>query len=140
MSDTPDRQQVLDWLTETIQGVVGPNGEFDVNAPGEPSNFPAIYAEESEQSADDGTEPGATRYELTVEFEGYVAGGKGIEAAAERSALYEALITAILDGAGWPPCIEEIHEGSMRLATATLADERRLGFNLTVTINFVVRR
>lgn len=140
MTDIAERQQVIDWLTETIQGVVGPDGEFEINPSGEPSNFPAIYAEESDQSADDSTEPGATRYDLEFGLEGYVSGGNGIEATTARSELYEALIRAILDATGWPACIEEIHEGDMRLSTATLAAARRLGFNLTVTISFVVRR
>ncbi|MBN8843256.1 MAG: hypothetical protein J0H88_08405 [Sphingomonadales bacterium] len=140
MSGTPERQQVIDWLTGTIEGVVGPDGEFEINPSGEPASFPAIYAEESDQSADDTTEPGATRYELEFGLEGYVSGGSGIEATTARSELYDALITAILDATSWPDCIEEIHEGDMRLSTATLAAARRLGFNLTVTIHFVAPR
>lgn len=140
MSGTAERQRVIEWLTERLQNIVGSDGEFEINPPGEPSRFPAIYAEEGKQSADDGTEPGATRYELSFEIEGYVEGGSGIAATSARSELYDGIVTACNDEAAWPDCIEEVHEGDMMPATTILAENRRLGFNLTMTIIFVASR
>lgn len=140
MSGTPERQLVLNWLANQLQGVVGSDGEFDLNPSGEPSRFPAIFIEESDQDADDATEPGATRYVLSFGIEGYVAGGGSLAATADRSALYAAALAACVDETAWPDCIEEVHEGGMRLATATLAEKRRLGFNLTIAVHFVVSR
>lgn len=126
---TAARQVALEWLIALIEPLIEPDGEFDVNPSGEPSNFPALYLVEEQQDADDETEPGATRYALDVTVEGYVTGGGGKVATAARSALYLQVVEAVM-GAVPPPCVEEIHEGRMLTVTTVLAAERRLGFAL----------
>jgi len=137
---TAPRQMVLDWLSAKLAELVGDEGEFEINPSGDPSRFPAVSIEESDQDADDQTEPGSTRYDLSLGIEGYVEGGNGPEVTAARSDLYEAVLAACFDPEGRPDCIEEIREGGMRMATTILAEARRLGFNLTVTFRFVVAR
>lgn len=130
------RQVILDELATRLEEI--PEcAEFDINPSGEPSAFPALILEEMDQDPDDGTEPGATRYSLKGTIEGYVKGGGGREATAARSALYLAVVRVLLGGDPIHPAVEEVHEGGMRLATATLSKERRLAFALDFEILFV---
>jgi hypothetical protein len=130
------RQEILDELASRLESI-DECEEFDLNPSGEPSTFPALYMEEGDQDADDGTEPGATRYTLKGTIEGYVKGGGGREATAARSSLYLAVVRALLGGDPIHHAVEEVHERGMRLATATLSKDKRLAFALDFEILFV---
>lgn len=134
MTEMAARQAVLGAVFARL-GEIADIAELDINPSGEPSRFPALYLVEEDQDADDRTEPATTRYGLSLTVEGYVQGGGGAEATAARSALYLAVITALM-GDPLHDIVEEIHEGRMRLATTVLAKERRLGFALGISIIF----
>lgn len=135
MTDLAARQAIIDAMVERLEPLVGTDGEFDVNASGEPSHFPSIFLEETDQTPDDRTEPAATRYTLPLIVEGYVEGSGGLAATRARSALYLSVMQAVF-GEPLHDIVEEIHEGPMRLSTAILAEKRRLGFILRIEIIF----
>lgn len=130
MTEVAIQQLAVDELVERLQAIATTlGGEFDINPPGDPSSFPALYLEEGDQDADDMTEPGTTRYSFRGTIEGYVQGGSGIVATRARSALYLQVVGALM-GAPFNPSVELVREGSMRRATVVLADARRLAFAL----------
>ena len=114
--------------------------EVLVNASGDPSKFPAICIEDPGHDPDVMTEPGATRYAFTPTIEGYVAGGDGLQATQSLNDLYLLVVEKILGDPVLGALVEEINEGSMRVATANLAAQRRMGFALDIPIVFVADR
>ena len=114
--------------------------EVQINAAGDPSQFPALFIDDAGHLPDEGTEPGSTRYEMNLTIEGYVKGGGGEDAYADLNTLYLAVVGAVLIEPPLDGLAEEINEGPMRIATAILSKERRLGFSMDLKISFVADR
>lgn len=114
--------------------------EVKINAAGDPSKFPALFIDDAGHVPDEGTEIGATRYDMNLTVEGYVAGGGGKDAYADINALYVEVVGALLSEPPLEGLAEEINEGPMRIATAILSKERRLGFSMDLKITFVADR
>jgi hypothetical protein len=111
--------------------------EVTSEATGDPSTFPALNSVEGAMEADNGTEPGATRYTVTISIEGYVEGSAGIEARTARNALYLEVVRALIDDTYLGGLAEELSEGATRRTTAYLSSQERLGFITGFIIKFV---
>jgi hypothetical protein len=111
--------------------------EVTSEATGDPSSFPALNTVEGVMQADNGTEPGATRYSVTISVEGYVEGSDGLEARTARNALYLEVIRAMIDDTMLDGLAEELSEGTTRRTTAYLSNQNRLGFIIEFTVQFV---
>lgn len=114
--------------------------EVQINAAGDPSRFPALFIDDSGHVPDEMTEPGVTRYSMNLAIEGYVQGGGGKQAYADLNALYLDVVAALLPEPPLDGLAEEIDEGPMRIATAILAKETRMGFSMDLKIAFVADR
>lgn len=109
-------------------------------ASGDPSRFPAVFIEDNGQQADSESEPGVTRYDLSLTFEGYVEGDGGAEAHAALNALYMQIVGMMLSEDMLDGLAEEISEGDLRIAPAALSSATRLGFALDFNVRFVADR
>lgn len=114
--------------------------EVERMASGDPSSYPALNIEDGGQNADNETEGGATRYDLTIAIEGYVSGGGGAEAHAAANALYGDVKKVLLSEPPLGGLAEEINEGGARFAVAILSNERRIGFVAEFIVRFVAPR
>lgn len=114
--------------------------ETRLMASGDPTAFPALFIEDNGQEADTESEPGATRYQLGLTIEGYVKGGDGPAALSDLNDLYVFTVQKLLTDSALAALVETIDEGSMRVSTATMSSQRRLGFALDILIGFVANR
>lgn len=83
---------------------------------------------------------GSTRYGLSVEVEGYVEGSGGTETHEALGALYADTVAALLTEPPLGGLAEEISEDGLRVAVADLANRRRMGFGLSIYVEFSNRR
>jgi hypothetical protein len=111
--------------------------EVTSEATGDPSSFPSLNTVEGVMEADNGTEPGATRYTVKISVEGYVEGSAGLEARTSRNALYLEVVRALIDDTYLNGLAEEMAEGTTRRTTAYLSNQERLGFVTEFTVQFV---
>lgn len=81
-----------------------------------------------------------TRYGLSVEIEGYVEGSSGDSTHEALSALYATTVAALLTEPPLGGLAEEISEDSLRVATANLANKRRMSFGLSIYVEFSNKR
>lgn len=136
---TAKRFAIIDAIETVIQDLPGV-AEVQINASGDPSQFPAAFITDTGHSPDSGTEPGATRYQMRPIIEGYVAGGDGKAATQAVNDLYLAVVTAIMADTLLQSLCEELNEGELRVATVVLSKQRRMGFELELDIQFVADR
>ena len=85
-------------------------------------------------------ECGVTRYRLSVDIEGYVEGSGGPATHAALSALYADCVAALLTDPPLGGLAETISEDGLRVAVADLANVRRMGFGLGISIEFSNQR
>jgi hypothetical protein len=135
---TAIREQILAVVDTRLAAFPG-LGEYERNPSGDPASFPALAAHDHGQRTVE-TEAGATRYALTLVVEGYVQGGTGAAASAALNELYAFVVGTLMTEVPMGGLAETIEEGELRIAVATLAGERRLGFTLEFTITFPTRR
>ena len=114
-------------------------GEVERMASGDPLGFPARHIGNDGQAVLEG-EVGATRYALSCSIEGYVEGQGGAAAAAQLNQLYADTVRTVMALIGTVPQIENVEEGDMRVAVASLASTRRLAFSTDFTITYATRR
>jgi hypothetical protein len=122
-----------------LRGIASAN-EVTSLATGDPSEFPALNVLEIGWDPDVTTEPGVTRYTLTMAVEGYVRGSDGGTARQDRNALYLAVVEAIIDEPPLGGLAEELNEGPTRPVTATLSNEERMGFVTQFIVTFPANR
>jgi hypothetical protein len=128
--------QALEAAILTVPGVA----EIQINASGDPAQFPALFITDTGHSPDVNSEPGATRYQMRPIIEGYVTGGDGKDATQNINALYLSVVNVIMADSELQTLCEEINEGELRIATVVLSKQRRMGFELEIDIQFVADR
>ena len=135
---TTIREQILQLISSRLAAI---NGVLEVerDASGDPSQYPSLNIVDDGHSILEG-EAARTRYALSVKIEGYVENDDGLDAQTARSSLYNDVIVAMMAEPPMGGLAEEITEGSLTNATATLSSERRLGFVQDFTIQFTTRR
>lgn len=133
---TAIREQILGLVDQRLAPLAE---EYERNPSDDPTRFPALAANDGGHRIVE-TEAGATRYALDLTVEGYVEGGTGAQASAALNELYAAVVATMMTEPPLGGLAETIEEGDLRVATATLASDRRLGFTLEFTITFPTRR
>lgn len=133
---TAVRELVFAAVEAALRTIAGVK-EIQRMSAGDPSRYPALFIEDGGQGSDPNSEPDATRYDLTVQIEGFVAGGDGNTAHAEMNALYVSVVETLMADATLLDLVEQLDEGALRPATAVLASKRRIGFLLDFNIVFV---
>lgn len=113
--------------------------EIEQEPSGDPSRFPAL------QIYDLGHDPvlgeaGTERFILSIGIDGFVEGGSGAAARADRNALYAEVIEALFADGAFEGLAEEIEQGKLANSVADLASKRRLGFSLDIMIHFATAR
>lgn len=139
MSVIAKREAIFRWIRDQL-AQIGGLGFIQRSPSGDPDVFPAICIEDGGHVPDVNTEPGITRYALSVIIEGYVETDFGDEASADMNQLYLDVIAKLITD---PPCgglAESIDEGALRVDVALLASKRRMGFSLDVPITFAAIR
>ena len=139
MTVVATREAILRWIKTELEKIGG-IAYLKRSAPGDPDSFPAICIEDGGHSPDVETEPGVTRYTMSVYIEGYVQTECGEEAEGDMNQLYLDVVRKLMVE---PPCgglAEEINEGEFRSDIALLGSVRRMGFNLTIIITFAASR
>lgn len=136
---TAKRLAIFD-LVETRARALAGVAEVLRLATGDPSRFPALFLEDNGQQADSETEPGVTRYSLGLTIEGYVEGDGGAEAHAALNSLYMQVVAMMLAADLLGGLAEEVTEGDLRIASASLTSAMRLGFALDFNVQFVADR
>ncbi len=113
--------------------------EVEEEPSGDPSRFPAL------QIYDLGHDPvmgeaGTERFILSIGIDGFVEGGSGASARADRTALYTEVIEALFADGAFEGLAEEVEQGKLANSVADLASKRRLGFSLDIAIHFATAR
>lgn len=133
---TAKREAIFAAL-ETVLGTIPGIASVERMAPGEPSEFPAIMIEDVGQQRIPG-EVGSSRYALQAVVEAYVVGE--VNAHGQLNEIYVEVVKAITAEPPLGGLVDEINEGGLRVAVATLASKRRLGFALDIEIEFSADR
>lgn len=114
--------------------------ELELMPSSDPASFPALHFIDEGQGRETDYEPGANRYRMAFTIEGFVEGTGGAAAHAALNALYSKTLSSVVRTADASDLIEEIEEGSMRIAVAPLANMHRLAFSHDFTVTFVTLR
>lgn len=133
------RLAIVEEIETRLRAISGV-AEVQINAAGDPTRFPALFIDDAGHVPDEGTEPQSTRYDMNLTIEGYAEGGGGRDAYAEINQLYVDVVATLLSEPPLDGLAEEVNEGPMRIATAILSKERRLGFSMDLKISFVADR
>lgn len=136
---TAHRLAIVEEIESRLLAIAGV-AEVMINASGDPTQFPALFIDDSGHVPDELTEPGGTRYAMNIAIEGYVEGSGGKQAYADLNALYVNVVAALLPEPPLDGLAEEIDEGPMRISTAILAKQQRMGFSMDLKITFVADR
>jgi hypothetical protein len=127
---------VLDARLETVDGVQS----YEAEPTGDPDGFPALALYQGDLTLIE-SETGSSRYRMTVSVMGFVEGGSGARARAERSNLYAATVKVLMADPTLDGLAETIEEsGDLALDGAELASDRRLGFAQDFEITFATVR
>jgi hypothetical protein len=130
------RDRILTAIVAALEGLAP---EIEIEPSGDPSEFPSIALIDSGHTVLE-REATLTRREMALTVSGFVEGEGGDAPSAERSALHAAIVAAIMADETLGGVVELVDDGDLRMSTAVLASQRRLGFDQDFAIQFTTSR
>lgn len=131
------REVILQRVVTLLSGTSAQQIEEEPS--GDPSRFPALQIYDLGHDPVTG-EAGTERFILSLGIDGFVEGGTGASARADRTALYAEVVEALFAEGAFDGLAEEIEQGKLANSVADLASKRRLGFSLDIMIHFATAR
>lgn len=132
---------VRELILQRVASLLAATGaqQIEEEPSGDPSRYPALQVYDLGHDPVTG-EAGTERFILSVGIDGFVQGGTGASARADRNALYAEVIEALFADGAFDGLAEEIEQGKLANSVADLSDTRRLGFSLDIMIHFATAR
>lgn len=131
---------VRDTILAAIAGVLEPFArEVEIEPVGDPIQLPALGITDAGHVVVE-RETDITRRIMTITIDGFVDGSGGRAPNAQRSALQAAVVSALMEDETLGGLVELIEDGALRMFTAMLSEQRRLGFAQDFEIQFTTSR